>query len=179
MPRSKVTYGLTPQYIEFIHDRGIEIFWPGLEPVKANDCLHPNLLDSAAKAPFQSGYGVEFYPTLLDKAAYQFFSIAGGHIFGNGNKRTAAIVLDQFLLANSVYLLISNPEMTKLAEDTASYHERNETDAVAIQRIKDALTPNMIELRVMRKSDPNSYRLSHLHKNRIRHSGGCIAYHST
>jgi hypothetical protein len=58
--------------------------------VGANLLFPSRLLDriwelTAAAQPFQGGYGVEyFYPTLHDKAACLFFSLAGGHIFGNG-----------------------------------------------------------------------------------------------
>jgi death on curing protein len=56
-------------------------------------------LESAAEQPFQAGFGVEFYPTIYDKASCLFFSIAGGHIFSNGNKRASVLALDQFLLS--------------------------------------------------------------------------------
>jgi prophage maintenance system killer protein len=101
LPRSKKQFPLTAQYIEDIHDQGIAIAFPGLEPVHPHDCLDRNLLESAAEQPFQGGFGVDyFYPTIYDKAACLFFSIAGGHIFGNGNKRTGVLALDQFLWAN-------------------------------------------------------------------------------
>jgi death-on-curing protein len=84
------------------------MIWPGTEPVYPHDCLDQNLLASAAVQPFQSGFGMDFYPTVSDKAACLFFSLAGGHIFSNGNKRTAVLALDQFLIANSIYLVLSN-----------------------------------------------------------------------
>ena len=39
------------------------------------DCLDLNLLQSAAEQPFQAGFGMEFYPTIYDKAACLFFSV--------------------------------------------------------------------------------------------------------
>ena len=59
------------------------------------DCIDLNLLESAAEQPFQAGFGMDFYPTIYDKAACLFFSIAGGHICTNGNKRTGVLALDQ------------------------------------------------------------------------------------
>jgi prophage maintenance system killer protein len=93
LPKSKL-FKLTPAYLEFLHDRGIAVFWPGVEPVASYDCLDLNLLESATEQPFQAGFDVEFYPTIYDKAACLFFSIAGGHIFTNGNKRTAVLALN-------------------------------------------------------------------------------------
>lgn len=176
MPKSKPTYGLTAHYIEFIHDRGVALTWPGLEPVYEYECLDRNLLEAAAVQPFQAGYGVDFYPTVVDKAAYLFFSIAGGHIFRNGNKRTAVLALDQFLNANAHYLLLSNEEVKNLAEDTASYNENGETKDFALARIRKAIGEHVVEFRHFRKRDPAAYRGMHATKNSIRECGGAIAY---
>jgi death-on-curing family protein len=129
--------------------------------------LDRNLLASAAVQPFQSGFGREFYPTLSDKAACLFFSIAGGHIFGNGNKRTAVISLDQFLIANKIYLLLSNNEVRELAEATASYHERHETQEFAMTRIREAIAENVAEFRLFRLQNPRFYKQMHLVKSSI------------
>lgn len=132
-----------------------------------HDCLDRNLLASAAVQPFQSGFGREFYPTLSDKAACLFFSIAGGHIFGNGNKRTAVISLDQFLIANKIYLLLSNNEVRELAEATASYHERHETQEFAMTRIREAIAENVAEFRLFCLQNPRFYKQMHLVKSFI------------
>jgi death-on-curing family protein len=173
LPRSKVVYGLKADYIEFIHDTGIAIMWPGLEPVHPHDCLDQNLLASAAVQPFQGGFGREFYPTISDKAACLFFSLAGGHIFSNGNKRTAVVAVDQFLHANSIYLVLSNNEVKKLAEDTASYHERNETQEFAMNRIAAAIAKNIIEFRMLRHADMRFYRqMLRIKNGMVKH--GCV-----
>jgi death-on-curing family protein len=176
LPKSRVVYGLKADYIEFIHDQGIAILWPGLEPVYAHDCLDPNLLASAAVQPFQAGFGREFYPTIADKAACLFFSLAGGHIFSNGNKRTAVVAVDQFLNANSVFLVLSNNEVKKLAEDTASYHERNETQEFAMNRIRAAISENIIEFRMIRRADMPFYRRMLRVKNSILQHGCVTAF---
>jgi death on curing protein len=128
--------------------------FPGIEPVQPNDCLDRNLLESAAAQPFQGGYGVEyFYPTLHDKAAVVFFSIAGGHIFGNGNKRTAVLALDQFLLANLTYLLLQNDDMYELALRTATYRTRNENQQEVKARIAKIIKDSSVEFRVIKKKN--------------------------
>jgi prophage maintenance system killer protein len=84
--------------IEDAHDFGIALAWPGIEPVGRGTCINVNLLYSAAAQPYQHCFGCELYPTLAAKSAYLFVHIATGHIFSNGNKRTAALCLDAFLL---------------------------------------------------------------------------------
>lgn len=42
----------------------------------------------------------EFYPTLLDKAAYLLVQINKGHFFSNGNKRLALVFSVGFLAIN-------------------------------------------------------------------------------
>lgn len=171
MPRSKKEYQpfrLTAAYIESAHDDGVNIFWPGIEPVHPNDCLDLNLLESAAEQPFQSGYGMDFYPTIYDKAACLFFLIAGGHIFSNGNKRTAVIILDQFLLANAIYLLIPNEEIQALAEGTASYKLSGLGHKQVLSNLSELIKNSSVPLRMLRKTDETSYRRMHKLKRMIR-----------
>ena len=129
--------------------------FPGIEPVQPNDCLDRNLLESSAEQPFQGGYGVDyFYPTIYDKAACLFFSIAGGHIFGNGNKRTAVLALDQFLWANSIYLLLTNLEIYNLALWTATYRTRNEHPDQVKAEIARRIEEESVEFRLIKATRP-------------------------
>lgn len=57
----------------------------------------PNLLDSAINRPKQSACGIDAYPTIFEKAAALFESIAKNHAFHNANKRTALASLIVFL----------------------------------------------------------------------------------
>jgi death-on-curing protein len=59
-----------------------------------------HLLDSAAKRPMLVVFGVEQFPTLLDKAASLLHSLAYHHLFADGNKRTALRAVTAFLHAN-------------------------------------------------------------------------------
>ncbi len=78
---------------------------------------------SAATQPY-SGFGdMEFYPTLYLKAAYLFFHLSASQIFANGNKRTAVMCVDQFMTANSIYLVLDNAAMQALAEETAEHKQ--------------------------------------------------------
>ena len=114
-------WGLPSKSIEFLHDYGIRIMLGEDEPVGSGECIDQNLLKSASLQPFQSVCGMDAYPTIYDKAACLFFSIAGGHIFTNGNKRTSVLALDHFLLVNEMRLAFSNEDLIQLSKDTASY----------------------------------------------------------
>jgi death on curing protein len=62
-------------------------------------------------------YGQEQFPSVLDKACCYYHSIAVGHIFHNGNKRTALTVFVTFLDMNGYDFLLGSQE----AEDFTVY----------------------------------------------------------
>jgi hypothetical protein len=76
LPRNKRVYRLSAAFIEQAHDVGINLVWPGIEPVKQSSCLNINLLMSAAEQPYQECFGFELYPSLAAKAAYLFCHLA-------------------------------------------------------------------------------------------------------
>ena len=127
-----------------------------------------NLLMSVEEQPYQVCFGRELYPSLAAKAAYIFCHIATGHIFSNGNKRTAAISLDQFILANTHYLTLSNEQVHDLAQSVATAGERGEKFAAMLPRITALIKANMIPLSAFRKTDNKIYRSLHRSKHAIR-----------
>lgn len=50
----------------------------------------------------------EYYPTIFDKAAYLFTTIIKGHLFSNGNKRLAFVVLIYFMELNGYEYVAPN-----------------------------------------------------------------------
>lgn len=66
-------------------------------------------LDSALALPKQGFGGVEFYPTIVEKAAVLGFAIILNHPFLDGNKRTG-------FLAMELYLMINGYEIVELVE---------------------------------------------------------------
>jgi death-on-curing protein len=171
LPRNKAAaFPITAAYIEFLHDKGIAVTWPGVEPVQSNDVLDRNLLESAPQQPFQSGFGVDLYPTIYDKAACLFFSIVANHIFTNGNKRTGVLALDQFLLANSIYLLLDNDEIRELAEWTAKYRERGDDHKGVLREIENRISHNSVRFANMRDSSPEGGRKLMRLRRIIRHN---------
>ncbi len=129
-----------------LHDEGIALFWPGIEPVGGNDCISLGLLDSSVNLPFQGGFGVEeFYPTIYEKAACLFHSLIANHCFNNGNKRTGVLALDQFLLVNDEFLSLTHDQMKDLAEETASYKEKGDISPKAMMaRIEKMIRRNTV-----------------------------------
>jgi len=121
--------------VEYLHDQGIAIAWPGIEPVGIRECRDRGLLESAVNLPFQSAFGYECYPTIHQKAACLFHSLIANHPFSNGNKRTAVLALDLFLLANNHFLSISNESMYNLSIETASYKQKGIKPSTMMQKI--------------------------------------------
>ena len=103
------TVGLTPSYIEKIHDELVGLRFPETEPVGHGRNL--GLIQSAANRPFQSAGGIEIYPGLFSKAAALFHAINASHVFENGCKRTSIIAVDAFLSANFQFLAMSGDDL--------------------------------------------------------------------
>jgi hypothetical protein len=113
-------------------------------------------------------FGEECYPTIDAKAAYLFYHLTTGHIFNNGNKRTALVCLDTFLMVNSYYLALSNEEAYDLAKEVASSGERGEGFQVVFQRTRRIILANMVPFSVFRTSEPRVYRSLHKRKRMFR-----------
>lgn len=69
--------------------------------------------------PFVSFDGVEKYLTLEEKAAAIFCMTIRGHKFGNGNKRTAVVLLLGLLFVNDKWVTFSWAELYELAMEVA------------------------------------------------------------
>ncbi|MEV2219686.1 Fic family protein [Nocardia vinacea] len=59
------------------------------------------LLQSSAERPKTTVFGMDAYPTLLDKLAALLHAIARNHALVDGNKRTAWIAVDIMLSLNT------------------------------------------------------------------------------
>lgn len=70
--------------------------------------LNAERFESAVVAPEQSGFGVEFYPSLVEKAAVLFRGLLCDHPFQDGNKRTAFGALNVFLRRNGYASVFSD-----------------------------------------------------------------------
>ena len=73
-----------------------------------------NLLDSALNIPFQSFGGIEFYPSVIEKAVRLCFGLVKNHPFIDGNKRIGAMVLLSTLDLNNISVRTNNTELVEV-----------------------------------------------------------------
>lgn len=104
-----VRYLTVDQVIEF-HDEALREFG-GLDGVRS-----PHRLSAAVLMPQQSAFGEDAYPNIPEKAAAYGFFIAEAQAFIDGNKRTAAIAMEAFLILNKYELRLSDDEIAELFE---------------------------------------------------------------
>jgi len=86
------------------------------------DVRDRHLLRAAAARPRLSAFGVEAYPTLLDKAAALLHSLAAHHLFYDGNKRTATAATIRFLQANGLQPTWDQATIYDFVLDVAQNH---------------------------------------------------------
>jgi death-on-curing protein len=70
--------------------------------------------------PQQSAFGEDAYPSIPEKAAAYGFFIAEAQAFIDGNKRSAAIAMEAFLILNGYELRMSDDEIAELFEKLGS-----------------------------------------------------------
>ena len=78
------------------------------------------LLDSALNAPFQSFGGMDFFPTIVDKAVRLCAGLVQNHPFYDGNKRIGTMALLVMLDMNQVHLQTNSAELASVILDFAS-----------------------------------------------------------
>ena len=78
------------------------------------------LLDSALNAPFQSFGGIDFFPTVIDKAVRLCVGLVKNHPFYDGNKRIGAMILLLMLDVNHIHLQTNSKELASVILDLAS-----------------------------------------------------------
>ena len=78
------------------------------------------LLDSALNAPFQSFDGIDFFPTVIDKAVRLCVGLVKNHPFRDGNKRIGAMTLLVMLDINHIHLKTNSTELASVILDLAS-----------------------------------------------------------
>jgi death-on-curing family protein len=128
-----VAIKLAPEFIEHIHDVLVGAFLPFDEKVSPAEYRSRDRIESSVSRPFQTVFGEEAYPAIHQKAAALFHSLVCNHCFINGNKRTAVIGLDLFLLVNGYLLAMSSEEVYEVAKATATANQQglNAEDVVS------------------------------------------------
>jgi death-on-curing family protein len=158
--RSNPPCKLGTAYVEWIHDHLIGTLWPEIDPVSKNEYRSVELLESALARPFHSAGGQDAYPSVIDQATALLHSLIANHPFQNGNKRTAVLAVDAFLLGNGYTLALDNDKMYELAQKTASYKQRGLTHEESFQEIKDTLTKFAVPLSIFYREQRKHTNLS-------------------
>lgn len=131
---------LNEEEIEFLHYTIMEYYedseQAGVKSIEAFKVM--------VERPKTELFGKEQFPTIFQKACCYFHSIVrGGHIFHNGNKRTALTVLETYLNMNGYELAFSNNQ----AEDFAVYvatddkFKTNECIDLLLEELYDFIEP--------------------------------------
>lgn len=76
-----------------------------------NGIRDESLLDSAINAPFQTFFGQDLYPTVLEKAVRLGFGLIRNHPFVDGNKRIGTHAMLVFLAVNNITLVYEDTEL--------------------------------------------------------------------
>ena len=158
---------LGSRYVEWIHDDLIGSLWPGIDPVARNEYRDIDLLESALGRPFHSAGGQDAYPTVIDKASALFHSMISNHPFHNGNKRTAVVAVDAFLMGNGYCLALNNTKMYELAQMTASYRALGKSHEEVFREVKEILTKFTVLLTTLYCEQRKNKKLSGLYKRVI------------
>jgi death-on-curing protein len=156
---------LSAKYVQYIHDNLVAVMWPGSDPAGAGGCRDINLLESAVGRPFQSAFGEDAYPTILEKAVALFHSLNSNHPFHDGNKRTAIIALDDFLVANGYIQDLGNAEIYDLAIQVASYKERRVSHEESLTEIRAALSGVLIPLSTLKREMGSDSQLQQMYRD--------------
>jgi len=84
---------------------------------------------SVAERPKMQFSGKDLYPTVFDKAAAYFESIAFDHPFTDGNKRTAITLAARFLFLNGYELKTTNKALETFVLDAVVQKRKLDTIA--------------------------------------------------
>jgi death-on-curing protein len=141
---------LGSRYVVYIHDELIVGVWADAGELTTKGCRDLNLLESAVSRPFQTAFGQDAYPTILDKSVVLFHSLISNYPFHDGNKRTAVSTLYIFLLGNGQYF--TNAEAYQLTRNTASYKQRGLNQDQALAEIRAALTDWILDFATLRSA---------------------------
>jgi death-on-curing protein len=142
---SGATFAISADYVEFVHDMVVSILWPGDQPVGAGEYRNSGLVASAAARPFQT-FGGDLFKDPIEKAGALFHSLICSHPFYNGNKRTAVIALDHFLLANGLCLALPQSDMYELARRTATCNESGPGHEAMLKEVTGTLRDHCVSL---------------------------------
>ncbi len=109
-------FSIDVRTVQQLHDRAIGASGGSL------GLREPGMLISVCEKPQASFGGEDLYPALADKAAALFEALVNYHVFVDGNKRTAVMVLNYFLEQNECKLTASDDELEVFTIKVATSH---------------------------------------------------------
>ena len=127
---------LSKEKIIKIHDNGVEEFG-GIYGVRDE-----GLLDSVSKAPYQSCFGSDLYPSIFDKAAKYLYDFSTYQVFLDGNKRVGLGTSTMLLMANGYELNMDFSQVYDLTMDIANGKITEITDISKILEANSVKTIN-------------------------------------
>jgi death-on-curing protein len=98
------------------------------------------LVASAAARPATVAFGVDPYPTLLEKAAALLHSLTTSHPFTDGNKRVAFAATDVFLKLNGIRFKPEEQDELFTAVIDVATHALDDVPAI-VKRILPLVEP--------------------------------------
>jgi len=87
------------------------------------------ILDAALESPYTGFEDIEFYPTIIAKAARLAFSLVNDHPFIDGNKRVGVLAMAVLLQINGIRLDVTDDDLIWLGLGLA----RGELDTDDVQ----------------------------------------------
>lgn len=116
MSEEKIVY-LDLEDVEDLHKENLERDGglPGREPGK---------LEAKLALPMSGYGGIEFYPTLGEKAAVYHYHLASGHCFFDANKRTSYTAMVLFLDFNGYDLITESDDLYEWTRMIADHNTR-------------------------------------------------------
>ncbi|SFA56007.1 death on curing protein [Parageobacillus thermantarcticus] len=134
-----MVYYLTAEEIIFIHYTIMEMYGDAEQA----GIQFPDKFAWMLERPKTKLFGEEQFPSIIEKACCYYHSIATGHIFHNGNKRTALAVFVTFLDLNGYEFTMTNKEAEDftvyLAEDAK--FRGNDCIHHLVRELKDYIRP--------------------------------------
>ena len=109
-----MTGQITKEIVLALHEHIIERFGG------ASGLRDEGLLEAAIAQPWQTFDGIDFYPTVEEKAARLCLEIVTQHPFVDGNKRTGALLMGVLLRINKIRFKPANKDYYEIIIDVAA-----------------------------------------------------------
>jgi death-on-curing family protein len=153
----------------------VGVFLPFDEKINPAEHRDRGRIESALNRPFHGALDEEFYPLLSQKAAALFHSMVCNHCFINGNKRTAVLALDMFLMVNQHILAMPPDQVYEMAKQTAQGNQNKIPNDALIARLTEQIGANMVDVSLFAQPEMQE-RLGAQYEKVNQHIVRCVAF---